>query len=192
MTTFFKKLFGQKDLATKPEELDIISKTPAPARELFIEDRHPDEFLAPPVPKEIKREKTLLQDLLERDYLAMGHKDGYETHDLSRMELGKELIASDFRLALDQALQDIEGQLEILAKHLTEMAQEIAPGLYEKSHTRHDQLVKQKRDLMLQKDLAVAGDGYVEKPWKYYKAGFIKGYDLYLEEEVIFKHIKTL
>lgn len=192
MTTFFQKLFGKTPAAAQSELPAPIVSTPHPARELFIEDRHPEEFLAPEPVRTIKREKTILEELLSQDYAGMGHKDGYEIHDLAGLDMQLELVATDFRHVFDKALLSIEAELEPLGIHLTDRVRQDAPELYEKIHTRHDQLVKQKRELMLQKDLAVSGEGYVEKPYRYYKVGFRRGYDLYVEEQLIFKHIKTL
>ena len=192
MTTFFKKLFGSRPAAAQPE-LSATSVSPAsPTKDLFIEDRHPQEFLSPEPVRQTKREKTILEQLLTLDYMGMGHKDGYEIHDLAGLDMQLELIATDFRQAFDKALQDIEVQLEPLGIHLTERMREDTPELFEKIHTRKEQLVKQKRELMTQKDLALTGEGYVEKPYRYYKVGFRRGYDLYVEERLIFKHIKTL
>lgn len=192
MTTFFKKLFGTRPAAAQPAMPSTIDTLITPTKELFIEDRHPHEFLAPEPTKKGKREKTILEDLLATDYEGLGHRDGYEDHDLSLLDMRLELIASDFRQAFDRALQEIEMELEPLGIHLTERTQLETPELYERIHTRQDQLIKQKRELMTQKDLAVIGEGFVEKPYRYYKAGFRRGYGLYVEEQLIFKHIKTL
>lgn len=191
MTTFFKKLFGSRPSA-QPVMPSMQDAAMIPARELFIEDRHPQEFLAPDVPKRMKREKTILEDLLAIDYAGLGQSDGYADHDLALLDLRLELIASDFRQAFDRALQDIESELEQLGVHLTELVEDETPSLFGKIQARHQQLTKQKVELITQKDLAVIGEGYVEKPYRYYKVGFRKGYELYLEEQVIFKHIKTL
>lgn len=192
MTTFFKKLFGTRPAAAQPEMSAPIVSPAYPTKDLFIEDRHPQEFLSPEPVRQTKREKTILEELLALDYAGMGHKDGYDIHDLAGLDMQLELIATDFRQAFDKALQDIEIQLEPLGIHLTERMREETPELFEKIHTRQDQLVKQKRELMTQKDLAMTGEGYVEKPYRYYKVGFRRGYDLYVEEQLIFKHIKTL
>lgn len=192
MTTFFQKLFGKRPAAGQHEIQAPLVQSPIPSRELFLEDRHPAEFLAPEPPKPSKREKTILEDLLAIDYASRGHKDGYEIHDLSGLDMQLELIATDFRQAFDKALQSIETELEPLRIHLTDRMSQDAPELYEKIHARQDQLIKQKRELTLQKDLAVTGEGYVEKPYRLYKVGFRRGYALFVEEQLIFKHIKTL
>lgn len=192
MTTFFQKLFGTRPATAQPEMPAPILSPTFPKRDLFIEDREPREFLSPEPVRLTKREKTILEELLALDYAGMGHKDGYEIHDLAGLDMQLELIATDFRQAFDKALQDIEVQLEPLGIHLTDRMREETPELFEKIHTRQDQLVKQKRELMTQKDLALTGEGFVEKPYRYYKAGFRRGYDLYVEEQLIFKHIKTL
>lgn len=192
MTTFFQKLFGTRSAAAQPAMPAPSEITPIPSRELFIEDRHPGEFLAPESAKPPKREKTILEDLLAIDYVGIGHQHGYEIHDLAGLDRQLELIATDFRQAFDKAIQSIDIELDSLGIHLSDRVREEAPELYEKIQARHDQLVKQKRDLTVQKDLAVTGEGYVERPYRYYKVGFRRGYDLYVEEQLIFKHIKTL
>lgn len=173
-------------------EAPAMGMEPAIAKDLFIEERHPREFEAQPPQEVAAKEQTILEALLERDYRAMGHRDGYHMHHFSRMDLQLEVIAADFRQAYDMALQEVEIQLEVLGIHLSDRMESTAPDMHEKIQTRHDQLVKQKRELMLQKDLAVTGEGFVERSAKYYQAGFREGYDLYVQEEVIFKHIKTI
>lgn len=190
--TFFSKLFGKRPVAVQTEAPAVMETAPKIAKDLFVEDRHPEEFGMQEAAEKSRSEKTILEGLLDRDYQEMGHRDGYHMHDLSWREMRLELIAADFRQAFDMALQDIDIQLDQLGMHLTAILEEEAPDLHKKIQIRHDQLVRQRRELMLQKDLAVTGEGFVEKSAKYYKAGFREGYDLYIQEELIFKHIKTL
>lgn len=188
--TIFSRLFGKRPAFIQTEAPATIDAAHPIAKELFIEDRAPHEFeVAQQLPA---KQKTILHDLLQKDYHTMGHRDGHRLHDLTRQDLQLEIIAAEFRQAYDMALQDIEIQLEQICMHLTEKVAAEAPDIHEKLQTRHDQLVKQKRELMLQKDLAVTGEGFVEKSVRYYKAGFREGFDLYVEGELIFKHIKTL
>lgn len=189
--TFFSKLFRKRPVAAQIEApaMGIASEI---SKDLFIEERHPRE-LEVQQPQQVKTmERTILETLLERDYRAMGHRDGYHMHHFGRMDLQLEVIAADFRQAYDMALQDVEIQLEDLSVHLSDRTASVAPDLHEKIQSKYDQLVRQKRELMLQKDLAMTGEGYVERSAKYYKAGFREGYDLYIQEELIFKHIKTI
>ena len=189
--TIFSRIFGKR--IDTPSFRQVEEERPEMPKDLFIEERHPRELESPDYQRKTARqEKSLLASLLDRDYESMGHKDGYRMHDLCRLEEQLEIIAADFRQVIDMALQDIEIQLDKLRMHLTDKMEVEASDLYEKMHTRDDQLVKQKRELMLQKDLAISGQGFVERPFKYYKAGFKRGYDLYIQEELIFKHIKTL
>lgn len=192
MTTLFKKIFGSGKEVTTPQLPTIPEATTGPVRELFVEERHPTEFLAPDQPQRKKRERTILEELLAIDYADLGRKEGYMHHDLSRMDQQLDLLVSDFRLAFDQALQEIESQLEPLGIHLTDRMKEETPELFAKIQVRQEQLMKQRSDLLTQKDLAVTGEGFIEKPYRYYKSGFRQGYELYIEEQLIFKHIKTL
>lgn len=192
MTTLFKKIFGSAKEVTTPQLPTIPEAATGPVKELFVEERHPTEFLAPDPPQRRKREKTILEDLLAIDYAALGQKEGYEQHDLSKLDMQLDLLVSDFRLAFDRALQDIEVELEPLGIHLTDRVKEETPELFAKIRVRQEQLIKQRSELLTQKDLAVTGEGFIEKPYRYYKSGFRRGYDLYVEEQLIFKHIKTL
>lgn len=186
--TFFSRLFGTRPAAAQtiaPATVEV----PRIDRALFIEESEPR---LTPKATEPKREKTILEALLKRDYALLGEQDGYKMHDLDRMDLELEKIAADYRQAYDMALQDIEGEIGALGKFLGERMEKEAPELYEQMHSRQDQLVRQKRDLILQKDLAMTGEGYIERAFKYYRSGFRKGFELYACEKVIFGHIKTL
>lgn len=175
------------------QEVTTMEKAPAIPKHLFIEDRHPRDLdrQEDGALKKSERE-TILQHLLDRDYRSLGRLDGYKMCHLSKMEEGVELIASDFRQAYDMALQDFQVEIDSLDIQLKPELEELMPDIYEKIRSRLDQLIMQKTDLMLQKDLAVTGEGYLEKPVKYYKAGFREGYDLYVQEKLMFKHVKTL
>jgi hypothetical protein len=49
-----------------------------------------------------------------------------------------------------------------------------------------------KRDLKQQFDLAILGEGYIEKTVEQYKAGFKKGFRQWTEENLMFKPFYTL
>src|SRR5690554_3780541 len=112
--TFFSRLFGKRPEAAQTLTPATLEAVPSIARDLFTEDMHPSEFEEEAVQKEVRIEQTLLDSLLSRDYEEMGYKDGFRMHDLTRMEIQLEVMASDFRQAYDMELQDIEVQMGAL------------------------------------------------------------------------------
>lgn len=190
--TFFSRLFGKRAEATHSSSPATWEAAPPVTKDLFTEDRHPTELEGRQAAPADAKPETVIGRLLERDYEEMGYRDGFRMHDLARMELQLEVIAADFRQAYDMELQEIEVQMGALEKYLVEKTKKEAPDLHEKMRTHHDQLAKKKRELMLQKDLAVTGEGFVERPVKRYKAGFRAGFDLYVEEQLMFSYKKIL
>lgn len=184
--TIFSRLFGKKP-ATAAQEKPAVLEAPLVDRALFVEEPQPQ--LEPKVPR---TEITVLAALLERDYEDMGQKHGYEYHDLDRMEFQMELIAADYRKAYDKELEETEHQLSEIEPYLVEKTREKAPDLYTKLETKHKSLTRKQRDMRLQKDLAMTGEGYIESAVKYYKAGFLAGMELYLKRELLFKHVKIM
>jgi hypothetical protein len=184
--TIFSRLFGKRPAAAQVQVAPAVLETPVVDRALFVEEPEQE------VSKGIPEDETVLADLLVRDYESMGRKDGHEYHDLDRMEFQLELIAADFRQAYDKELQEVEHQMSELEPYLVDKTREVAPDLFVKLETKHKSLLRKQRDLLLQKDLAMTGEGYIESAVKYYKAGFLSGFGLRMKEDVIFKHVKIM
>lgn len=187
--TIFSRLFGKRPAAAQVQETPATLETPLVDRALFIEEPEAEAGKVGGISQE---RGTVLADLLEVDYESMGWKDGHDYHDLDRMEFQMELIAADFRQAYDRELQEIGHQLEVLEPYLVEKMKAEAPDLYSKIETKHKSLLKKQRDLMLQKDLAVTGEGYIEPAIKRYKAGYLSGFGTKLQGDVLFKHVKII
>ncbi|TFV94483.1 hypothetical protein E4S40_10705 [Algoriphagus kandeliae] len=186
-----QKLFGIKPSETKQVTQPEFQET-VPDRDLFLEDRHPDELMEISSHPQKSTEKTLLEDLLSKDYERIGLRDGYETRDLSEMDEGLRVMAMEFRQVYDKALQDLDDKIAFIRLHLTDELEEKSQTLSDQVYHSLDLLLTQKKDMVAQKDLAMVGEGYIEKPYQDYKRGFKRGYKLYLEEKVMFKRTKTL
>jgi hypothetical protein len=191
--TIFSKIFGKRKRTEPVTVAEPQFEQPKVPRDLFVEDRHPDDIERTKFQgRADSSPKPILQTLLERDYHGLGYRDGYGLHDIDKLVFQLEVIASDFRQAYDRALQDIVMDMDALVPHLTDKVQEVAPEIHRKSKTRYEQLDREFRSLSLQKDLALTGEGYIERSIKYYKSGFIEGYEFYLEEKKMFSHPKIL
>jgi hypothetical protein len=191
--TIFSKLFGKRPVESKTTAIHQATEPEKPVvpRDLFIEDRDPSFFEAD-TRSAPKIERSLLQDILSLDYEAMGRTAGYSLHDLGRMDEQLDKIASEFRLAYARAIQDLDIEMDGLERHITDRLEAETPDTYRRIKGRYDLCVREKRELMLQRDLAVTGEGYMEKATRYFQSGFRAGYDLYIEEKLLFKHPKTV
>ncbi|WP_100629762.1 hypothetical protein [Algoriphagus formosus] len=185
-----KKLFGSRQVET-PQADKKDQFIPIPDKYLFTEDRHPEEMIESRGPSKPK-EKTLLEDLLSQDFMLKGERDAYSSKDMTALGEGLKLIAMEFRQVYDKAILELDEKIEFLRLHLTDTLEEESMALHDKVYHSLSLLKKQKLDLVTQKDLAMTGEGYIEKAYTEYKVGFIRGYGLYLEGEVLFKPTKTL
>jgi hypothetical protein len=70
--------------------------------------------------------------------------------------------------------------------------EEQMPYEYREVMLQKEQLEEQKRDLKQQFDLAILGEGYIEKTVEQYKAGFKKGFRQWTEENLMFQPFYTL
>jgi hypothetical protein len=187
--TFFSRLFEKKTPAMV-EQTEVIQDTmmttiPQVDKSIFIDDRDLMAlFPTERVPQKVAP-RRILDDLKSKDYFGMGKRDGYDEHDLGIMEMHVDIITSDFREAFHGAIEEIEESIAKLGMYLTSELQEAMPEQHEQIHTKHDLLIKQRRELTLQLDLAVAGEGYIEKYVRYYRAGFRKGQSLFIEEKLL-------
>lgn len=194
--TFFSKLFGKKaptlvEHSTLPMG-DMMATIPQIDKSIFLEERDPLELFPTHEIPHRKARKSILEDLKSEDYHGMGKRDGYEDHELTLMEMHVDILASRFREAFQKALEEIEERIAMMAMYLTAELESAMPEQHKLIYTKHDLLIKQKRDLTLQMDLTVTGEGYIEKSVRYYKAGFRKGMALYLEEKLLFDQSKSL
>ena len=197
--SIFSRLFGKK----APAQVEQNSQTLTPTQEmeqyvpkidqsLFTEDRHPSE-LFPMVEEQSKSsKKSLLEDLKSQNYYAMGKRDGHEDHNFEVMDQNVNLISCDFKEVYAQAVQEIDAQLFKIERTLDPKFESEMPYEYREISLRKGQLMEQKRDLKQQFDLAVMGEGYIEKSVQQYKAGFRKGVSLWKEESLMFQPFKTL
>ncbi|EMS33831.1 hypothetical protein C943_04150 [Mariniradius saccharolyticus AK6] len=121
----------------------------------------------------------------------MGLRDGLEDHNFEVMDQNVNLIACDFKEVYAQAIQEIDEHLLKIEKVLNPMFQQQMPHEYREVKLQKEMLEEQKRDLKQQFDLAAVSEGYIEKSVEQYRAGFRKGFNLWINENLLFKPTKT-
>jgi hypothetical protein len=196
----FRKLFGRKaptsvepsNQTSNPTQ-EMEQQTPLIDKSLFIEDRHPSE-LFPSLGEEPAQpsKRSLLGELKSLNYYAMGKRDGLEDPNFEVMEQNVNLIACDFKEVFSQAIQEIDEQLFKIERILDPRFESEMPMEYREVSKQREQLEEQKRDLKQQFDMAVLGEGYIEKSVQQYKAGYRKGFSLWKNENLMFQPFKTL
>lgn len=189
--TLFDRLFGKKKAATDAAEMPTTSFVD---KALFIEERDPTEILGgdPKMKPGRESEPTVLGHLLDRDYFAMGKRDGYEDHTLEVMEERVELIAAGFKEAYYKSRGEILERMDQVRLELTPKAKEFMPDQYARVEKKLQYLERSLEEVMLQIDLASCGEGYMEQSVRSYKAGYRKGYTLRLDEDVLFRDFKII
>lgn len=196
----FSKLFGKKAPIQVEQTNHVTSPTPEMEQKvpkidqsLFAEDRHPSELF--PILQEEPTQtskRSLLEDLKAQNYYAMGRKDGYDDPNFEVMDQNLNLIACDFKEVYAQAIQEIDQQLFKIERILDPKFESEMPMEYREVNKQCEQLEEQKRDLKQQFDMAILGEGYIEKSVQQYKAGFRKGFSLWKNENLMFQPFKTL
>jgi hypothetical protein len=194
--SIFTKLFGKKapvsveqpSVTSEP----MVSQLPQIDKSLFTEDRHPDElFPSNDANNQKKSRKSILEDLKAQNYYNMGMSDGLEDHNFETMNQNVNLIACDFKEVYSLAIQEIDEHLFKIERTIDPKFEQEMPQEYREVMMQKEKLEEQKRDLKQQFDLAVMGEGYIEKSVERYKAGFRKGFKQWSEENLMFKPFST-
>jgi hypothetical protein len=170
------------------KEAGQMDLSPLIDRDVFVEDKHPDELLPKKTegPKSTRFILDLLQEVQQIDYEALGEKDGYEKQDVSRMKVGEDLVIAAFRKQYAYAIEYIEKELQSLRPQLTDELLEVMPVIYGELHELMKSLEDQLAKMALERDLALSGDGIVELAVMRYRAGFEKGYRLFIKEKMMY------
>lgn len=195
----FSKFFS-KNAPVQVEPTTIINQTentmatqvPQIDKSLFTEERHPSELFPRQPHNQSPSKNSILEELKNRNYYAMGRRDGHEDHNFETMEQNVNLIACDFKEVYAQAIQEIDEHLFKIDRILDPKFEKEMPLEYREIKKQQEQLLEQKRDLKQQFDFAVLGEGYIEKSVQQYKAGFKKGFKLWTDENLMFNPVNTL
>jgi len=171
---------------------DMTSHIPQIDKSLFTEDRHPSEIFPVRSGSQASSKRSILEDLKDKNYFAMGRRDGLDDHNFETMDQNVTLIACDYKEVYAQAIHELDDHIFKINRTLDPMFEKEMPYEYREIMMHKDQLEEQKRDLKQQFDLAALGEGYVEKSVQQYKAGFRNGHRYWTKENLMFKPFNTL
>ena len=122
----------------------------------------------------------------------MGRRSGLEDHHPEVMEEQLDLSAAAFREAYYREKAATLDRIDTYKLELSPKTKEVMPYQYARIEKKVEQEQRRLEDIQIQIDLAACGEGYIEQSVRQFKAGFRKGYTLWLDEEIVFKERKLL
>jgi len=146
-----------------------------------------DLFLnnTPTRPKtEIKSEKNILQQFLDRDYFVEGYDAGYKWHSNEILENRIKQFKAEYRYNLDIRIDSINKEITDLENHranIKDMSHLLEVQLDNQINATKKVLSK----VMQEKELSAQDEGLVMTCIHKYKQGFLQGTNAFLEENII-------
>ncbi len=189
----FSKLFGKKQTTvlnttpfsdTKDNNISSVEDL-IPDKDLFIESEEPPKQN---IQIELPGKITLF---LNRNYHALGVHDGYEYHSSENLITGKRKIEAEFRLILDQEIQEKE-EKRLQLENLIIDVNSISPLTLQKLQNTLQKMGVAIDRLEKQKELSIAEEGWVMNAIYGYHQGFIQGVSDYFDSESMLNSIKNI
>lgn len=137
-------------------------------------------------PRDNGDQPTALEALLGRDYDSVGYRDGYEIQDLHTCEARVKSIASEFRAAYREALDQIQERILKITPHMTDEVRDLMPQEYRKLTARHAHLLSQQASLQAEIDLSEKCEGTCETSLATYRLAFRRGVSDYFDDVIFF------
>ncbi len=189
----FSKLFGKKKSTvlnntpiseTKDNNISA-SEDLVPDKDLFIESQEPPR-------KTIQAEQPgKISLFLSRNYHALGVHDGYEYHSSENLMTGKRKIGAEFRLVLDQEIQEKE-EKQLQLENLIIDVSSVSPLTLQKLQNTLQKIGVAIDRLEKQKELSIEEEGWVMNAIYSYQQGFNQGVSDYIDSEAMLNSIKNI
>ena len=190
MNTILSKIFGNKpkqELTVSAEVMEnqVLDAIPNIPENLFIDKNQPE------IMEEIPEVETSLKKFLDKNHQGYGERDGYRCHSLVMLESSKKQIKSEFRLIIDQMLQ--EKQLRVFElKQLIVQLSGISETTIQQLRNNIDELQSAIEVLEKQKLLSSEDEGWVMVAVHSYHIGFMVGLEDYIQSESLLNSFKNL
>lgn len=179
------KLINQPTISEPKETLNLKDQNVIPEKELFIESEEP--FIEDPKPQKISK----ISRFLNFNFYSLGVQDGYQYHSSDHLIIGKRKISAEFRLILDQEIQEKE-ETQLQLENLITDVSAVSPVTLKKLETTLNKLNSTIEKLEKQKALSVDEDGWVMNAIHGYHQGFSQGLTDFIESEKLINSIKHL
>lgn len=172
----FKSLFG------KPTAIEVAPTPTFVDERLFVSNEEPvtDANLAP-------SKLNALEEIIARNFVNEGFSDGYESHNVGLLANRMESMVAEYRLVFRSQIQQIDALITELQPYLMDEVKVHMKEQYVRILAQHDQLKLEKAALEGELELAVKGEGLIEKAICDYRLGFEKGFALFTDERLLTK-----
>ena len=175
--SFFMKLFdffrrAEKEVAQVAQPIE-----PKVDQNLFVADEEP-MFV------EVPKKQSALSLFLNIDYMQRGSYDGYLYPNADLLEANIKKLRSDFRNAIDEAIDEKRSTLNELKLHQVG-TKGISERLEEEMNHRIHEIENLIHELDVQKVFSVENEGLVASSLNDYRIGFVKGVERYRQEKLI-------
>lgn len=189
----FSKLFSKKQPTvldntpfseTRDNNISVVEDL-IPDKDLFIESQEPKR-------QSIQTEQPgKITLFLNRNYHALGVHDGYEYHSSENLITGKRKIEAEFRLILDQEIQEKE-EMKLQLENLIIDVSSVSPLTLQKLQNTLQKIGVAIDRLEKQKEISIAEEGWVMNAIYGYQQGFNQGVSDYIDSESMLNSIKNI
>jgi len=168
---FFRK--SEKAVETQVEH----ALEPTVSESLFVDTEEP-------AVAETEKKQSAISAFLCKDYMKMGFHDGYLYPNGELMEANIKKLRSDFRMAVDQVIDEKRSAINELKLHQIN-TRGISERLEEELSQKAQELGNLIHELDTQKILSVENEGLISGSLNDYRIGFIKGVEQYRQEKLL-------
>ena len=171
----FRNLFGNTRTSESgsEQELKEDSNNLFVNPELFLDQNHPEKTL-------IESNPTQIQKFVEKNLELEGYKQGFDMACKDFLENKLMEIKNEFRYLIDQEIDFKKSELFNLKNNLIEIG-DLSEPLSEKLKLRIERTMEIISQLEHQKELSVSDEGWVMKPLRSYKRGYVKGFEAFYD-----------
>jgi hypothetical protein len=145
------------------------------SEDIFI-DNQPPQMETP-----VEAKENHITIFLQRDYVYMGRRDGYEFHAGDLLANMVRRIKTEFRLAIDREIGEKSMKLRELRDQRIDIIQ-VSDNLCGRVDEQIADLLQTIKRYEQEKALSADDEGWVMKAIHEYRDGFIRGYADYMRE----------
>lgn len=177
LLNFFRRTKSASNNLVSIGGQQVESKVKQVDKALFVDDQEPVND------SQLKKAVNHIEDFLNQKFEWMGYNEGYSYPEMEYLETKLKVIRSEFRLAVDKAMDVKRSELGELKLHLIKTSG-ISTRLESQLLERIKQLEVQIHELDTQKILSVETEGIVSIAAHNYRLGFVKGVEKYQQEKL--------
>jgi hypothetical protein len=187
---FLSNFFKSKDLYSELYKSDNADDELSPEVE-SISPPNKDLFIDSEMPSVQLKSVSKISAFLARNFHVIGMRDGYGYHSSENLTIGKRKIGAEFRLLLDQEIQDQENK-QLRLENLIVDVSLISDLTLQKLQNTVTNIKSSINLLQVQKELSTEEEGWVMNAVYGYKQGYSQGLMDYIDSESLLNSINNI